>query len=476
MKKQAFNPYLPSWEYIPDAEPYLIDGRVYIYGSHDFFGGKEYCPGDYVCWSAPEDDLGDWRFEGVIYRQNQDKNATKRDKCLFAPDLVQGKDKRWYLYYTAASNGIMSVAVCDTPNGKFEYYGAVHDKNGHIIGSKAGDLFQFDPGVLRDDDGSIYLYSGFSPRPGPWADEIFQGKLGDGAYCMRLADDMLTVLEGPVRVVPGAAIAEGTDFEQHPFFEASSIHKIENKYYFSYSSVHMHELCWAVSDHPMKGFTYGGVLVSNGDVGKSAKNIENAVNYMGNNHGGLVKIKENWFAFYHRHTNRSVFSRQTCAEKIEFHDGKFEQAELTSCGLNLNSLSGEGWYPAYIACNLSAKHGTCFSDCAKGNDPCFTQDGGDREGGEDEYIAGLQDGAWAGFKYFDLRETASIAVSVRGSEGTLIILDEEGELARIQLENSPKWRQYPAALARKGTQKSALYFRYEGRGSLDFNGFTLSKS
>ena len=24
MKKQAFNPYLPSWEYIPDGEPYVI--------------------------------------------------------------------------------------------------------------------------------------------------------------------------------------------------------------------------------------------------------------------------------------------------------------------------------------------------------------------------------------------------------------------------------------------------------------------
>lgn len=31
MKKQAFNPYLPSWEYIPDGEPYVFGGRVYIF-------------------------------------------------------------------------------------------------------------------------------------------------------------------------------------------------------------------------------------------------------------------------------------------------------------------------------------------------------------------------------------------------------------------------------------------------------------
>ena len=58
--KQAVNPYLPSWEYVPDAEPHIVDGRVYIYGSHDLFNGLNFCLGDYVCWSAPVDDLGNW--------------------------------------------------------------------------------------------------------------------------------------------------------------------------------------------------------------------------------------------------------------------------------------------------------------------------------------------------------------------------------------------------------------------------------
>ena len=35
MKKQVFNPYLPLYEYIPDGEPHVFDGRLYIYGSHD---------------------------------------------------------------------------------------------------------------------------------------------------------------------------------------------------------------------------------------------------------------------------------------------------------------------------------------------------------------------------------------------------------------------------------------------------------
>lgn len=35
--KQGFNPYLPSWEYIPDGEPHVFGDRVYLYGSHDLF-------------------------------------------------------------------------------------------------------------------------------------------------------------------------------------------------------------------------------------------------------------------------------------------------------------------------------------------------------------------------------------------------------------------------------------------------------
>ena len=35
MKKQAFNPFLPLNEYIPDGEPHVFGDRVYHYGSHD---------------------------------------------------------------------------------------------------------------------------------------------------------------------------------------------------------------------------------------------------------------------------------------------------------------------------------------------------------------------------------------------------------------------------------------------------------
>jgi len=72
MKSQVFNPYLPSWEYVPDGEPHVFGDRVYVYGSHDAFGAPIFCVNNYVCWSAPTNDLSDWRYEGEIYRKTQD--------------------------------------------------------------------------------------------------------------------------------------------------------------------------------------------------------------------------------------------------------------------------------------------------------------------------------------------------------------------------------------------------------------------
>lgn len=133
--KQVYNPYLPLNEYIPDGEPHVFGDRVYIYGSHDREGGETFCELDYVVYSADVEDLTDWKCEGTIYRASQDphcheivKDAGKR-KYLYAPDVVQGTDGRYYLYYALSAyagkggfDGPISVAVCDTPAGKYEYF------------------------------------------------------------------------------------------------------------------------------------------------------------------------------------------------------------------------------------------------------------------------------------------------------------------------------------------------------------------
>lgn len=155
---------------------------------------------DYVCWSCPVDDLSDWRMEGTIYRREQDP-AAGEDSIMQAPDVCQGADGRFYLYYTLGLVPFMCVAVCDTPAGKYEYYGRVSYKDGIPVGRKEHDLFQFDPGVFRDDDGRFYLYSGFGvPEVGPFAEAARKYRL-DGAYVMELEQDMLTLKTAPVKIL-----------------------------------------------------------------------------------------------------------------------------------------------------------------------------------------------------------------------------------------------------------------------------------
>jgi hypothetical protein len=126
--------------------------------------------------------------------------------------------------------------------------------------------------------------------------------------------------------------------------------------------------------------------------------------YGGNNHGSIVEIGENWYIFYHRHTNGTNYSRQGCIERIAFReDGSIPQVEMTSCG-GMEPLPGRGEYPAYLACNLFTREEQAYTDCTAGWMDCrfpkITQDGrdGDEETG---YIANMRDGATAGFKYFD---------------------------------------------------------------------------
>ena len=244
------NPYLPEYEYIPDGEPHVFGSRVYIYGSHDRFNGKKFCMNDYVCYSADIKDLSDWRYEGIIYRKNQDPRMKSGEFELWAPDVVKGKDGRYYLYYCPDDRiKSIGVAVSDTPAGPYEFLGVVQDKNGKWIGERPGDTIQFDPGVFIDEDGTIYLYSGNGPR-----DCSGIGKEPKASVVMTLEDDMVTIRTEPQKLLPVLGEAEGTGFEGHEFFEASSIRKIGSKYYLIYSSNSLHELCYAISDYPDCGY------------------------------------------------------------------------------------------------------------------------------------------------------------------------------------------------------------------------------
>lgn len=439
-KNQIYNPFLPLYEYIPDGEPHVFGDRVYHYGSHDKEGGDTFCMLDYVCYSAPVDDLTDWRYEGVIYQAKQDPRYPA-PQYMYAPDVVQGNDGRFYLYYCMGGDygqegyqGPVSVAVCDTPAGQYEYLGVVKNPDG----SPMLKYICFDPAVLND-DGTIRLYYGtqydYEERNdfltndfylqdeiemfGRSREEIFSYPDSImGPVMAVLSDDMLTVKEEAKHIIPYRV--KGTSFEAHPFFEGSSMRKVGKKYYFIYSSWQNHELCYATSDQPDRDFVFGGTIVSNGDIGYRGRNAQHKLNMTGTTHGSIIEINGQWYVFYHRLTHKSDYSRQACAEKIRIlEDGSIPQAEMTSCGLNDGPLSAEGTYPAVIACNLTNGHMPHGSNSVfQISFPNVTHKGQER------FIAEIEDHTLIGYKYFECRSVKQFGITYRmETEKNRVIFD-----------------------------------------------------
>lgn len=475
--KQVYNPYLPSWEYVPDGEPRVFNNRVYLFGSHDRFGGETYCMEPYTCWSCPIDDLSDWTNHGIIYTGKEDTLNDTGNHLMYAPDCIQ-KGDTYYLFYGLDNTCTISVAKSDKPEGPYTFYGNVHHKDGTVWGKKEGDGMPFDPAVFIDEDGKIFLYSGFSSTP-----EVIERikkkvpvsrlkdfKMScDGSHVVQLEEDMLTLKTEVKPFIPGVENSMGTGFEGHEFYEASSLRKYNGKYYFIYSSVLGHELCYAMSDYPDRDFVYKGILHSNGNIGLTEPQY-----YYANNHGSLLFVNGHYYIFGHRHTNYSQYSRQGIAEEVFMkEDGTFDQAEMTSCGLNGAPLKGEGVYPAYIACTLMAKEGACKMDIKMDQQmhPAITQDEN-----KESFIKNIQDGTIIGYKYFKLEEETIVSIQVKSNAPGIFYITEkidEENFGEIHIQPCEDWTNFQTKIE-YNNPKATLYFRYKGAGIVDFKQFQLN--
>lgn len=489
--KEALNPFLPLDAYIPDGEPHVFGDRVYLYGSHDAEGGEYFCMLDYECWSAPVDDLTDWRCEGIIYRAQQCRHYSQVRQDLYAPDVAQGTDGRYYLYYDLSGrrghgfDGPISVAVCDTPAGKYEYYGDVRYPDGRTLQR----FIPFDPAVLND-NGRIYLTYGWGLGMDTHAPVmkqvmphvmkgIFNKPLEEirreepqsilGANVVELDDDMLTVKSEPVRILPALNNApKGSALREHSFYEAASLRRFGELYYFIYSSHVNHELCYATSRYPDRDFIYRGVIISNGDIGIGGRKDKDRLCPTGTNHGSIECINGQYYIFYHRLTHNSAFSRQACAEPVTMKaDGTIHQVEMTSCGLNGGPLEAEGRYPAAVCCNLTNGRMPHLSNVKK-NPPSPNVN----HEGEIRFVKDITDGTLVGYKYFRFSGEVALRMTYRGSGGKLKVLIGETQAGEFLLETSSEWRE-TERLVLHGAGTWPLYFIYQGRGKIDLLDFTF---
>ncbi len=458
----AQNPYLPLWEHLPDGEPRVFEDpdnpgkmRAYIIGSHDV-KFTEYCGNDIRIWSAPVEDLTNWRDEGPVFSHY----VNGKWDTMFAPDLVEVKDKTtgkktyWLYPHSRGWRRVAMVCKGDRPDGPFTPVNLNADGTACVDGS----LIDFDPSVFvenitnkKDPDYArgfrAYVFYGFRHST---AYELDQ----DNMYAVRpgtqIHDYFIPASEryGVIRDPEGTqypALYKGQNPGDFNFFEASSIRQVGNKYVMVFSGYSGPEygqgstnsaLRYAFGDSPLGPWRSGGVLVdSRGIVPNEDGTHLVGMNAAHNTHGSIQEINGQWYVFYHRPPRGFGFARQAMVAPIKIEwdkkpvakggqvsitaydpytknnewtakasDGmQYTGAEVTSEGFNIFGLPPYAYYSAGIACYMS--------------DQKWMQDNFDVWNNSMD-LAGVKNGGVVGFKYFGFGGLAKHTKGIKPFEGT----------------------------------------------------------
>ena len=388
------NPYLPLWEHVPDGEPRVFEDpdhpgkfRVYIIGSHDV-RATSYCGPDTRAWSAPVEDLSNWRDEGPIFTYK----INNQWDVMYAPDLVEvkGKDgkKVYYLYPHSRGGGREPmVAKGDRPDGPFTPINMTPDGTRTVQGSTMG----FDPGVLIDyitDKSDPDFEIGFKAY-GFWGFQTSTAGELDQKTMYSLKPGTQAIPRFQTHIFPGE------DPGAFGFFEAASIRKVGNKYVWIYSGASGPEygisratatLRYAYSDSALGPWKSGGVLVDARAIVPTQDGTKLQTTFSGHNtHGSLQLINDQYYVFYHRAPRGFGNARQSMVApaKVEWDErpvsegGKvtirgydpyakdnvwtakgsqgteYTGAEVTSEGFHIFGLDPYQYYSAGYACYLS---------------------------------------------------------------------------------------------------------------------------
>lgn len=402
---KAENPYLPLWEHLPDGEPRVFEDpghpgkyRIYIIGSHDV-RFDSYCGPDIRIWSAPVEDLTNWRNDGPVF-SFQDPQTQNWD-VMYAPDLVEVKRrdatgertiKEYYLYPHSRGPGREAmVAKGSRPDGPFVPINLAADGRSLLSGSIMG----FDPSVYIeyiDDPNDPDHETGFRAY-GFWG---FQRSLAaeldqKTMYSIRPGTQIIhhfipaSSSYGAIRDPAGTVyphVYPDEDLNAYNFFEAASIRKVGNKYVWVYSgysgpdyglSSTNSALRYAFGDTPLGPWRSGGVLVDSRAPVPNQYGNALQTSYSGHNtHGSIEMINDQWYAFYHRAPRGFGYARQPMVapviidwDEIPVAEGgkvtirnkseiqKYTGAEVTSEGFHIYGLDPYQYYSAGYACYLS---------------------------------------------------------------------------------------------------------------------------
>lgn len=475
---QAQNPYLPLWEHLPDGEPRVFEDpdnpgkyRAYIIGSHDVTF-TAYCGPDIRMWSAPVEDLTQWRDEGPIFSWYVDGQWD----TMFAPDLVEIKDKAtgkktYYLYpHSRGWQRVPMVCKSDRPDGPFTPINLTEDGRRCLPGS----LIDFDPSVFvetitnkKDPDFAkgfrAYVFYGFQHST---ACELDQNTMYSKREGTELIDPFIPACSADGRLLDKKgseykALYKGQDPLDFNFFEASSIRQVGNKYVMVFSGYSGKEyglgntnsaLRYAFGDSPLGPWRSGGVLVDSRGVVLDADGSHLiTTNAAHNTHGSLQEINGQWYVFYHRPPRGFGFARQAMVAPVKITwdkksvakggvvkitgydpyikdnvwtaaaaDGNtYTGAEVTSEGFLIFGLPPYQYYSAGIACFMTGGN----------NSNEWMQDNHDVWNNSMD-LAGITNGGIVGFKYFGF---GGLAAATKGLKPFAGIQKGDGAMLNLNL-------------------------------------------
>ena len=483
MTAQAQNPYLPLWEHVPDGEPRVFEDpdnpgklRAYIIGSHDV-NYSAYCGPDIRMWSAPVEDLSQWRDEGPIFTWFVDGQWDTR----YAPDLVEVKDKatgkKTYYLYPHSRGWRRTPMVCkgDRPDGPFTPINLTEDGRQCLPGS----LIDFDPSVFienitdkKDKDYDIgyraYVFYGFQHSTAVELDQKTMYSKREGTEPI-VPFIPASSAEGRLLDKAGSeykALYEGQNPLDFNFFEASSIRQVGNKYVMVFSGYSGKEyglgntnsaLRYAFGDSPLGPWRSGGVLVDSRGVvlGEDGAKLI-TTNFGHNTHGSLQEINGQWYVFYHRPPRGFGNARQTMVAPVKITwdkkpvakggivkitgydpyakdnvwtakaaDGnEYTGAEVTSEGFQIFGLPPYAYYSAGYASFVYG--GTNANDWMQDNHDVWNNS---------MDLAGITNGGIVGFKYFGFGGLAQDTKGCKAFEGT-----KQGDGTTLTLQLTPSGR------------------------------------
>ncbi|MFJ4254572.1 carbohydrate binding domain-containing protein [Microbacterium sp. NPDC090003] len=375
-------------------------------------------------------DMVNWVDHGTV-PVAREGGAAPWARNSWAPAAIE-KDGKVYLYFCDSGTGT-AVVVGGSPLGPWEdplgkkIIPDTVDRDYIAEGGFPAGMWLFDPEVFIDDDGQGYLYFGGNSQIGT-APNVQGPQNPKSTRVVKLKDDMVTLDGDPVEIdAPG-------------MFEASSLFKRGDTYYYSYSSnFQVNEvpgqypsrgaIAYMMTDDPMdlSASTYAGVAFQNQSTFFGAGNG-------GNNHSDMFTYKGETYFTYHAQTRGAAWAaalgtpgstqgyRSVHIDKLEFNDdGTIRPVTGTRAGVS--QVESFDPYRAFEAETLAWQLGltTVSTDEASVEFP-------EHNGGGNMVLSGVDDGDFAGISGVDF---GAGATSVSASVKPLV----EGASVQVRLDD-----------------------------------------